>query len=264
MDAHAHRRGVALATREAIVLPLLLLTVALGGGFRMMGTAGQLVFLPPSLMSLVLGLLLMAALFRARVLQPERLMQASRPPLANLSGAIVLFALFAASAQVFNTTTPEAGLLQLTFNVFYVLLLANTLAARPDRARLLSSLMIVLGSAFVMKYVVLAALYDQHGGITRRVLMALLEGVTLGGLAFDTPAPATGYVAFFTLLCYLAALILLPSADAARLDPASAALTRRGPDTPLVTEARHADASLPLPLPEAGAGAGTRRDPDDR
>jgi hypothetical protein len=204
------REERAAAVREAFVLPLIFLTVALGGGFRQARDTGQLVFLVPSLMALVLALLLIGVLFRAGALVPDRLMHGARPPLANLSGLLVLVTLFAASAQVFNTATPEAGLLQFVFNVFFLLLLWNTIAARPDRRRLLHSLLVLFGGAFVLKYVVLAALYDPQGGLTKRVLMALLEGVTLGGLTYQSPAPVTGYVAFFTILLFLIGLILLP------------------------------------------------------
>jgi hypothetical protein len=97
------------------------------------------------------------------------------------------------------------------FNVFFLLLLWNTVAARPDRRRLLHSLLVLFGGAFLLKYVVLGALYDPQGGLTKRVLTVLLEGVTLGGLTYQTPAPVTGYVAFFSILLFLVGLILLPS-----------------------------------------------------
>jgi hypothetical protein len=199
------------AVLESVTLPLIFLTVALGGGVRILRDSRVIQFLPPSLMALVLALLLMGVLFRAGALTPDRLMHASRAPLANLSGLLVLMSLFAAAAQVFNTVTPEAGLLQFVFNVFFLLLLWNTIAARPDRRRLLNSLLVLFGGSFVLKYVVLAALYDPEGGLTKRVLTALLEGVTLGGLTYQSPAPATGYVAFFTILLFLIGLILLPT-----------------------------------------------------
>jgi hypothetical protein len=202
-------REQSAAVRESIVLPALFLTVALGGGFRM-AASGQLVFLVPSLMALVLSLLLVGVLFRSGALVPDALMHASRPALANVSGALVLASLFAAGAQVFNTITPESGLLQFVFNIFFMLLLWNTIAARPDRRRLLHSLLVLFGGAFLLKYVVLGSLYDPQGGLTKRVLTVLLEGVTLGGLTYQTPAPVTGYVAFFTILLFLVGLILLP------------------------------------------------------
>ena len=52
--------------------------------------------------------------------------------------------MFFASAQAFNLTTPEAGLPRLLCNVFLLILLVNTLAASPDRVRVLRSLMVVL------------------------------------------------------------------------------------------------------------------------
>jgi hypothetical protein len=75
------------ATREAVVLPLMFLTVALLGGLRV-GAVVRLV--PPALAALVLGMLLLGALARARVLVPDALMHAAIP-LENTSGAVVPF-----------------------------------------------------------------------------------------------------------------------------------------------------------------------------
>lgn len=249
----ARQREQSAAVREAIVLPALFLTVTLGGGFRMAAN-GQLVFLVPSLMALVLSLLLIGVLFRSGALVPEALMDAARPALGNACGALVLASLFAAGAQVFNTITPEAGLLQFVFNVFFLLLLWNTIAARPDRRRLLHSLLVLFGGAFVLKYVVLGALYDPQGGLTKRVLTVLLEGVTLGGLTYQTPAPVTGYVAFFTILLFLLGLILLPlrpppqlprssRAAALGIEPATPATTTIS-EPPPAAPTRHAPAVL--------------------
>jgi len=71
--------------------------------------------------------------------------------------------------------------------IFFVLLLWNTWAARPDRSRLLRSLAVLFGGAFILKYIVLASLYDPQGGLTKRVLTTLLEGA----------APAGGHQAYF-------------------------------------------------------------------
>jgi len=199
--------------REAITLPLIFLTVAFGGGLRVSALNHQFVFLPPTLMALVLALLLVGALVRTGTLLPHELMDAQRPSLANVSGLIVVITLFAAAAQVFNTTTPETGFLQFIVNVFFVLLMWNTVAARPDRRRMISSLIVIFGGAFVIKYVVLDALYDPNGGLTKRVLMTMLEGVTLGGLSYQAPAKVTGYVAFFTVLLFLIGVTLLPRAE---------------------------------------------------
>ena len=46
----------------------------------------------------------------------------------------------------------------------------------------------------------LGALYAPDGSLTKRVVMALVEGVSLGTLAYHRRA-ATGYVAFATACC---------------------------------------------------------------
>jgi len=201
--------------REAMTLPLLLLTVAALGGVRVT-IAGALVFVPPSLMSLVLGVLLVATLVRSGALAPDRLMSGHRTALENASGAVVGASLLAASAQVFTLVTPAAGFLAFVFTAFYLLLLWNTLAVEPDRRQLLRSLLVVLGGAFVLKFVVLAAVYDPASGLLRRVVLAMVEGVSLGALGFVPDSPATGYLAFVALAGFFLALILLPGRRGAR------------------------------------------------
>jgi hypothetical protein len=197
------------AAREAFTLPLIFLTVALLGGFRSAESQGMR-FLPPPLIALILATLLLGLLVRAGALSPDRLMRSDRSPLENLSGAVVLAGVFAASAQVFNLMTPESGLFHFIVTIFFMLLLWNTWAVRPDRSRLLRSLAVLFGGAFILKYIVLASLYDPQGGLTKRVLTTLLEGVTLGGLQYEAPSAVTGYVAFFTLALYLIGVTLLP------------------------------------------------------
>jgi len=198
------------ATREAGYLPALLLTVAWLGGVRI---AGRIALVPPPLFALVLGLLLLGVLVKSGALAPDRLMHPSRPALANVNGLVVIVATFFASAQVFNLITPEAGLPRLVCNLFLLVLLFNTQAASPDRVRVLRSLMVIVGVAFVMKFIVLAALSDPAGGTLKRVLLVMLEGLTLGTLTQAPFHPATGYVAFFTIVMFLIALALLPSRD---------------------------------------------------
>jgi hypothetical protein len=196
------------AAREAAYLPLAFLTVALLGGIRI---SGRVMLLPPSLFSLVLGLMLLGVLVKAGALAPERLMNARRSGLANAGGFTVLATLFFASAQAFNLVTPESGLPHLLVCVLLLTLLLNTLAAGADRLRTLRSLLVVFGSAFILKFIVLAALSQQDGGRLQRLLLVLLEGVTLGTLTQDVLRPATGYLAFFTLTLFLAGLGMLPA-----------------------------------------------------
>src|SRR4051812_36351004 len=113
------------ATREAIVLPLLFLTVMLLGGLRI---ALDVRLVPPPLVALVLAMLLLGVLVRSGALAPERLMGPERSPLENVSGLVVLLTLFGAAAQIFNLLTPEYGLLHAAFAVCFFVQLATTLA----------------------------------------------------------------------------------------------------------------------------------------
>jgi hypothetical protein len=195
--------------REAFTLPLVLLTVAGLGGLRVVPGA-HLRFEPPSLVSLLLGVLLLATLVNAGALAPDRLVSPRRNGLANASGGVVLAALFLAAAQVFTLLTPTRGLLSFVFAAFFLLLLWNTLAVGPDRRQLLRSYGVIFGGAFLLKFVVLSAVYDTGSGLLRRVMLTVLEGVSLGALGFDPDSTATGYVAFAALALFLFALVLLP------------------------------------------------------
>jgi hypothetical protein len=206
--------------REAVMLPLLFLTVALFGGLRI---AERVALGPPPLFALVLAVLALGVLVRCGALIPHSLLDAGRPALANLNGLIVVLALFLATAQAFHLSTPESGLPHVLFNVFFVVLLANTLAAAPDRARVLRSLFVILGSGFVLKFIVLAALSNPAETMLARVLRVLFEGVTLGSVTQDVMHPAAGYIAFCTLMVYLFGLVMLP----ARAGDGSTSLTRR-------------------------------------
>ncbi|MCA1559276.1 MAG: hypothetical protein LC753_15175 [Acidobacteria bacterium] len=214
--------------REAFGLPAIFLTVALLGGLRM--GAGGVRLQPPELVALVLAMLLIGALVRSRALALVRLMHSDRTALENLSGLVVLFALFAATAQVFNLVTPDMGLLHVLFSTFFLVQVLTLGAAGTGRVGFLRSVLVLLGSAFVLRFVVLETLYAPGSGALKRVLTALMQGVTLGTLDYTPNAPATGYVAFLTLLLYMMGLVLLPSADPDETSsPARPAL--RGPVT---------------------------------
>lgn len=201
------------AGREAIALPMIFLTVTLLGGLRII-TSVRLI--PPPLMALVLGVLLLGTLIRTGALAPERLMHTSRTPLENLSGAIVLATLFAASAQIFNLLTPEHGLLHVLFGVFFLVQLLTTLAGVTSRSSLIRSLAVLFGAAFVLRFIVLDSLYAPNTGMMKRVLTTILEGISLGTIDYQATAAATGYVAFLTLALYMIGLLLLPPAALSR------------------------------------------------
>jgi hypothetical protein len=194
--------------REALVLPLLFLTVTLLGGFRV-ATTVKLV--PPSLTALMLAMLLIATLVRGRVLQPGALMHASRTPAENTSGLVILLALFAASAQAISLLLPDRGLLHAGFAIFVFCQLMTMNAAGPDRTATLRGLFVLFGSLFVLRHVAIEALYAPERGVLHRVLTALMSGASLGGINYEPNAAVTGYAAFFTLLLYVIGLWLLPT-----------------------------------------------------
>lgn len=194
--------------REAIVLPIVLLTVALAGGLRL-GT--PLAILPPSVFALVLSMLLLGALVQSGTFDPARLVGAERRPLANANGIAVLAALFLAAAQVFSLLTPDSGLPRIVLSVYFLVLMLNTIAAGPDRVRLLRSLGVTFGAAFVLKFVLLDAVSDPDSGRLGRALQLLLEGITLGAVRQDPQHAAAGYLAFATIVSFLVAVWLLPA-----------------------------------------------------
>jgi len=197
------------ASREAVVLPFLFITVAALGGLRI-GDRVQLV--TPPLISLVLGVLLIGTLVRGGLLAPERLMNTRRTALENLNGLVVLLSLFAGSVQIFTLVTPDSGLLHAVFSIALFVQLATTLAGIREPRALLRSLAILLGAAFVLRFLVLDTLYAPNGSWGQRVLTALLEGASLGSIAYEPTGALTGYVAFGALALYLTGLILLPRA----------------------------------------------------
>ncbi len=207
------------ASTEAVYLPLLFLTIALLGGLRI---ADRLTFVPPPLFALVLGMMLFGVLVRGGVLAPEAVMSASRTSLENLNGFAVILSAFFAATQVFNLLTPEAGVPFLLFNVFLFVLLVNTLAGSPDRVSVLRSVGVIVGAAFILKFIVLGALSEPGETMLKRLLYVVLEGVTLGTLTQPRLHPAAGYLAFAILVMFLVGLAILPSR------PRSVALIKSG------------------------------------
>jgi hypothetical protein len=205
--------------REAITLPAIFLTVTLLGGLRVAGTVK---LLPPSLTALLLTMLLIGTLARGRVLQTGLLMHASRTPAENLSGVVVLLTLFAASAQIVNLLLPDRGLLHAGFAIFFFCQLMTMSTARMDRVATLRGVLVLFGSLFLLRHVVIEALYSPDRGVLHRVLTALMSGATLGGITYEPNAAVTGYVAFFTLLLYVIGVWLLPTAADTALVPVRA------------------------------------------
>jgi hypothetical protein len=195
------------AVREAIVLPLMLLTATLLASAQ---PGAHVAFVAPSLYSLVLGTLVIAALVRSGALDPARLLHGSRPILANANGAVVLVTLLGAAAAVLAMILPASGLPRFFVALFLLVLLVNTLVAQPDRVRLLRSLAVILGSGLLIKFVILASLSEPGANTTSRVLVALFDAATFGSIAQEPQTPAAGYLAFAASVLFLGAAALLP------------------------------------------------------
>jgi len=188
---------------------MLFLTVVLLGGLRVDSENRNLIFVAPPLITLLLAVLLMLLLVRGRLIRFHQWIASDLPPLTNLVHVWMLITLFFASAQAFNSVLPERGLLHWLFSFFFLWTLWNNQFSTFDPRRLVRSLAILFGTAFVLKHMLLASLFSPEGGWLKRVARTLVQGVSLGTL--DTPsfAPATGYISFFTLVLYVAGLILL-------------------------------------------------------
>ena len=192
-----------------VLLPLLFLTVALLGGLRISAENRAFIFVAPPLVTLVLAVLLMLLFIRGRLVELRRWLGRDRPPLTNISHGLMLLTLFFASAQAFNSVLPEQGLLYWLFSFFFLWTLWNNQFSSLDARRLLRSLAVLFGTAFVLKHMLLASLYNPDGGWVKKLASALLQGVSLGTLDAPAFAPATGYISFFTLSLYVAGLLLL-------------------------------------------------------
>ena len=195
--------------REAFGLPLTLLTVVLIGGIRL---TAPVAIVPPTLFSLVLGTVLLGVFVQSGVVDLSALVHAGRPALANLNGVLVVITLFVAGAQVIPRLTPDAGPPALAVSVLFFVALLQLGAAALDRERCLRVWAVTLLAAFVVKFVVLAALAGPADRTLARALQVLVDGLTFGSLSAPVEGPAAGYLAFAMIGLYFFGLILLPAA----------------------------------------------------
>jgi len=189
-----------------IVLPTILLTAGLLGGLRIEAQTRQFVFIAPPLVTLVLAILLGSLFVRAGAIDLRYWLTVEQPTVTNLSHLLTLMALFFATAQAFNSVLPESGLLHWLFSFFFLWTLWTNQFSNFDSRRLLRSIIVLFGTAFVLKHLLVAALHAGDGGWLKTIASSLLQGI-----AIDVPsfAPATGYVSFFALVLYIAGLLLI-------------------------------------------------------
>ncbi len=194
---------------RSLWLPTIFLSVALLGGLRVDAATHSFLFLPPPLVTLLLAVLLCSLFVRGQLVILSQWLSSNFTTLANISHALTLITLFFASSQALNSALPERGLLHWLFSFFFLWTLLNNQFAPFDARRLLRSLGVLFGTAFILKYMILASLYAQDGGWLKTIAGALLQGATLGTLDAESFAPATGYISFFTLALFVTGLALL-------------------------------------------------------
>ena len=189
-----------------IVVPTLLLTVALLGGLRIDAQTKQFIFIAPPLVTLVMAILLGLLFVRAGAIDLHSWLAIEQPTLTNLSHLLTLISLVFASAQAFNSVLPESGLLHWMFSFFFLWTLWTNQFSNFDARRLLRSIIVLFGTAFVLKHLLVSGLYAPEGGLLRRFAATLLQGIAVDVPAF---APLTGYISFFALALYVIALLLI-------------------------------------------------------
>src|SRR5262245_38445505 len=188
MKNYAERNRAVL---YVIGVPTTLLTARLLGRLRIDAQTRQFIFIAPPLVTLVLAILLGSLFVRAGAIDLRHWLAIELPIITNLSHLLTLMALFFATAQAFNSVLPEAGLLHWMFSFFFLWTLWTNQFSTFDPRRLLRSIIVLFGTAFVLKHLIVAALYARDGGWLRTIASGLLQG-----LAIDIPAfaPATGYL----------------------------------------------------------------------
>jgi hypothetical protein len=217
MNAQIRERNQAVW--KYILLPFTFLTVMLLGGLRVgaaESAAGRqnFIFIAPPLVCLILAAMLMLLFTRGRLIVLPHWLSNDFPLLTNASNILTLLTVFAASAQALNSVLPERGLLLWLFSFFFLWTLWNNLFSEFDAKRLLRSLAVLFGTAFLLKHLILAAFAAPETSIWRKITGLVLEGVSLGSLDVPNFAPLTGYISFFALVLYVVGLIgLLPGAQ---------------------------------------------------
>lgn len=207
-------RGQKTKTKNQIiylVLPMIFLTVALLGGWRLSLAENDFIFLKPPLVCLIFAVMLVALFLRAKLIRLEGWFSEDFSLLKNAANGAVLFTLFIASAQIFNSLLPEKGLPFWVFAFCFLWTLWTNLFSIFDTKRLLQSLGSLFGFAFIAKYLILSYMTAP---VSESWWRGILENPTQEFFTwlFDLPryGAGTGYIQFFAVILYLLGLFLLP------------------------------------------------------
>ena len=194
-----------------VALPLIFLTIALLGGLRVGFEKSNFIFVAPPLVCLILAALLMILLVRGKLILLNDWISGEFPLLTNVSHILTLLALFAASTQIVNSVLPERGILFWLFAFFFLWTLWNNVFSEFEAKRLLRSLTVLFGTAFLLKHLILAAFAAPETSFWWKVTNLVLDNQPRNLFEIDNYAHATGYISFFALALYIVGLFgLLP------------------------------------------------------
>lgn len=196
---------------QYLFLPFIFLTVTLLGGLRIGVENSEILFYKPALICLIFGAILLVLFFRANLIKLNGWLNEKFSTATNVINGLILFTLFTASTQVFNSLIPEQGLLFWVFSFCFFWTLWNNLFAEFDTRRLLQSLGGLFGLAFVIKYLILINLVAGETESWWDFLTA--KQITKEAFSYMLDLPkfsgGTGYIQFFTLVFYLIGLFLI-------------------------------------------------------
>lgn len=194
-----------------LFVPLLFLLVIFIGGVRLAPSDGSILFLPPEIIALVLSALTLMMAFRSGAFTFSAWFDPEYPYSKKAANAGILVVLFLATSQVYNSLTPEKGLMHWAFVFCFFWAIVSWMLADMPAGRVIAGLALLFSMAFVAKYVVLAGLASpaDKTWIERVWDDPAREAASLvfGKQQF---APATGYIQFLNLALYFWALWLLP------------------------------------------------------
>ena len=210
-----HQPNLQSAYRNYLLTPFIFLIVTLLGGLRLDAATEAFLFLKPALVCLIFAAILLVLFFRAGLIKLGGWFSETFSTVKNIANAAVLFTLFTASVQIFNSLLPERGLPFWIIALLFFWTLWNNLFSVFDAKKLLQSLGGLFGLAFVVKYLILSSLsFTDDPTWTQKILEGVVKEASFGLIDLPKFSAGTGYLQFFALVLYLIGLFLLkPTTD---------------------------------------------------